>query len=77
MRSPAWARSSAYETPLPRWRRSLSDGLFLCVTGSPQVEALDRLPDGWFRGLKAGCGVRRFVLEPPTARTALRVWGPP
>ena len=64
-------RRGAREARTPREVAEASTIVFLCVTGSPQVEALVRGPDGLAAGAKAGSVVVDTSTSNPVSTLAL------
>lgn len=63
--------AGAKEAKTPRELAAMSDVIFLCVTGSPQVEAVMRGPDGVLAGAHAGLIVADCSTADPTSTLAL------
>jgi 3-hydroxyisobutyrate dehydrogenase-like beta-hydroxyacid dehydrogenase len=61
----------ATEAKTPREVGERSDVVFLCVTGSPEVEALVRGPDGLKAGLKPGAVIVDCSTSDPVSTAAL------
>ena len=63
----------AVEVRTPREVAERSSIVFLCVTGSPQVEALVRGPDGLKAGLRPGSVIVDTSTADPTSTSELNV----
>ena len=64
--------AGAKEAPSPRILASASDVVFVCVTGSPQVEAVVQGPDGVLAGAKRGLVIVDCSTSEPDSTSRLR-----